>query len=98
MKANGNRIDVTALAVARYTLLIRRDMFDLDRAIQAFTNGASKLQRSGKARPGFHAGAGRGGRRPLSRLQRQDRDSGASGRGPRASLSAGERRELNGLA
>jgi predicted esterase len=43
VKASGNRIDVTARAVARYTLLIRREMFDLDRPIQAFTNGAESF-------------------------------------------------------
>src|SRR5262249_57842505 len=40
VKATGNRIDVTARAVARYTLLIRRGMFDLDQPIQVVTNGA----------------------------------------------------------
>jgi PDZ domain len=43
VKASGNRIDVTARAVARYTLLIRREMFDLDRPIQGFTNGAESF-------------------------------------------------------
>lgn len=43
VKATGNRIDVTARAVARYTLLIRREMFDLDRPIQLFTNGAESF-------------------------------------------------------
>ena len=86
VKASGNRIDVTARGVARYTLLIRREMFDLDRPIQVIHQRRRELQRSGKARPGFHAGAGRGGRRPLGRLQCQDRDPGASGRSPRASL------------
>jgi acetyl esterase/lipase len=40
VKASGNRIDVTARAVARYSLLIRRDMFNLDQPIQIVTNGA----------------------------------------------------------
>jgi hypothetical protein len=40
VKASGNRIDVTARAVARYTLLIRRGMFDLGQPIQVVTNGA----------------------------------------------------------
>jgi predicted esterase len=43
VKASGNRIDVTARAVARYTLLIRREMFDLERPIQVFTNGAESV-------------------------------------------------------
>jgi hypothetical protein len=43
VKASGNRIDVTARGVARYTLLIRREMFDLDRPIQVFTNGAESF-------------------------------------------------------
>jgi len=43
VKASGNRIDVTVRAVARYTLLIRRGMFDLDRPIQVVTNGAESL-------------------------------------------------------
>jgi predicted esterase len=37
--ADGNRVDVTARSVARYTLLIRRGTFDLDRPIQVVTNG-----------------------------------------------------------
>jgi hypothetical protein len=43
VSARGNRIDVTARAVARYTLLIRRGMFDLDQPIQVFTNGAESF-------------------------------------------------------
>jgi hypothetical protein len=43
VKAMGNRVDVTARSVARYTLLIRREMFDLDRPIQLFTNGAESF-------------------------------------------------------
>jgi Oxidoreductase family, NAD-binding Rossmann fold len=43
VSADGNRIDVTARAVARYTLMIRSEMFDLDRPIQAFTNGAESF-------------------------------------------------------
>ena len=43
VKVSGNRIDVTARGVARYTLLIRREMFDLDRPIQVFTNGAESF-------------------------------------------------------
>ena len=43
VKASGNRIDVTARGVARYTLLISREMFDLDRPIQVFTNGAESF-------------------------------------------------------
>jgi predicted esterase len=43
LKANGNRIDVTARAVARYSLLIRRESFDLDQPIQVVTNGAESF-------------------------------------------------------
>jgi predicted esterase len=43
VKAVGNRIDVTARTVARYTLLINRGMFDLDRPIQVVTNGAESF-------------------------------------------------------
>ena len=43
VKASGNRIEVTARAVARYTLLIRRGMFDLDQPIQVVTNGAESF-------------------------------------------------------
>jgi len=43
VKANGNRIDVTARGVARYTLLIRRGTFDLDQPIQVVTNGAESF-------------------------------------------------------
>ncbi|MFI5456702.1 MAG: PDZ domain-containing protein [Isosphaerales bacterium] len=43
VKANGNRIDVTARAVARYTLLIRRGTFDLDQPIQVVTNGVESF-------------------------------------------------------
>ena len=98
VKANGNRIDVTARAVARYTLLIRRDMFDLDRPIQAFTNGA--LSFNARVKPDLDFMLEQAG-------EDDDRSAVYSakieiqvlpGRGPRASLSAGERRELNGLA
>src|SRR5262249_19664273 len=43
VKAGGNRIDVTARAVARYSLLIRRGMFDLDQPIQVVTNGTESF-------------------------------------------------------
>jgi hypothetical protein len=43
VNAKGNRIDVTARAVARYTLLIRRGQFDLDQPIQVVTNGAESF-------------------------------------------------------
>jgi hypothetical protein len=43
VKAMGNRVDVTARAVARYTLLVRREMFDLDHPIQIFTNGTESF-------------------------------------------------------
>ena len=43
MNATGNRIEVTARAVARYTLLIRRGQFDLDQPIQVVTNGAESF-------------------------------------------------------
>ena len=43
VKAMGNRVDVTVRSVARYTLLIRREMFDLDLPIQLFTNGAESF-------------------------------------------------------
>jgi len=43
VNANGNRIEVTARAVARYTLLIRRGLFDLDQPIQVVTNGAESF-------------------------------------------------------
>jgi predicted esterase len=44
LKATGNHIDVIARAVARYTLFIRRDMFDLDREIQVSTNGTESFR------------------------------------------------------
>jgi hypothetical protein len=43
LNATGNRIAVTARAVARYTLLIRRGQFDLDQPIQVVTNGAESF-------------------------------------------------------
>jgi hypothetical protein len=43
VNAKGNRIEVTARAVARYTLLIRRGLFDLDQPIQVVTNGAESF-------------------------------------------------------
>src|SRR5262249_42742661 len=43
VNATGNRIDVTARAVARYTLLIRRGQFDLEQPIQVITNGAESF-------------------------------------------------------
>jgi hypothetical protein len=43
VNAKGNRVEVTARAVARYTLLIRRGMFDLDQSIQVVTNGAESF-------------------------------------------------------
>ncbi len=39
VKANRNRIDITARAVASYTLFVQRGMFDLDQPIQVMTNG-----------------------------------------------------------
>jgi hypothetical protein len=44
LKANGNQIDVTVRSVARYTLLIRREMFDLNREIEVTTNGVKSFQ------------------------------------------------------
>jgi hypothetical protein len=43
VNAKGNRIEVTARAIARYTLLIRRGLFDLDQPIQVVTNGAESF-------------------------------------------------------
>lgn len=43
VNAKGNRIEVTARGVARYTLLIRRELFDLDQPIQIVTNGAESF-------------------------------------------------------
>jgi predicted esterase len=43
VSAKGNRIEVTARAVARYALLIRRGLFDLDQPIQVVTNGAESF-------------------------------------------------------
>ena len=37
--ADGNRIDVTVRNVARYTLLISSEQFDLDRPVVVSTNG-----------------------------------------------------------
>ncbi len=53
VNANGNRIEVTARAVARYTLLIRRGMFDLDQPIQVVTNGALSFHARVKPDVGF---------------------------------------------
>jgi acetyl esterase/lipase len=43
VNAKGNRVEVTARGIARYTLLIRRGMFDLDQPIQVITNGAESF-------------------------------------------------------
>ncbi|HET6407759.1 MAG TPA: PDZ domain-containing protein [Chthoniobacteraceae bacterium] len=43
VNAKGNRIEVTARAIARYTLFIRRGLFDLDQPIQVVTNGAESF-------------------------------------------------------
>jgi predicted esterase len=43
VKAKGNRIDVVARAVARYTLFIRRGAFDLDQPIEVVTNGTESF-------------------------------------------------------
>jgi enterochelin esterase-like enzyme len=53
VNANGNRIEVTARAVARYTLLIRRGLFDLDQPIQVVTNGAESFHARVKPDVGF---------------------------------------------
>ena len=39
VKADGNKVEVTARSVARYDLLIDRRTFDLDQPIQVVTNG-----------------------------------------------------------
>ncbi|UCF09584.1 MAG: hypothetical protein JSW65_05850, partial [Candidatus Bipolaricaulota bacterium] len=43
VSANDNRIEVAARHVARYTLLISAEMFDLDRPIVVVTNGTSSF-------------------------------------------------------
>jgi predicted esterase len=48
VKASGNRIDVTARGVARYSVLIRRDMFNLDHPIRVVTNGAESFNSQAK--------------------------------------------------
>jgi predicted esterase len=53
VNANGNRIEVTARAVARYTLLIRRGLFDLDQPIQVVTNGTESFHAQVKPDVGF---------------------------------------------
>lgn len=53
VNAKGNRIEVTARAVARYTLLIRRAMFDLDQPIEVVTNGAESFHAQVKPDMGF---------------------------------------------
>ena len=53
VNAKGNRIEVTARAVARYTLLIRRGLFDLDQPIQVVTNGAESFHARVKPDLGF---------------------------------------------
>jgi poly(3-hydroxybutyrate) depolymerase len=44
VKASGNRVDVTARGVARYTLFVRRGFFDLDQPIHVVTNGAETFR------------------------------------------------------
>jgi len=53
VNAKGNRIEVTARAIARYTLLIRREMFDLDQPIQVVTNGGESFHARVKPDLGF---------------------------------------------
>lgn len=43
-RAHGNRIDVKARNVARYTILVDREQFDLSKPIQLFTNGQESFQ------------------------------------------------------
>jgi len=43
VKATRNHIDVTARAVARFTLFVQRAMFDLDQPIQVVTNGVESF-------------------------------------------------------
>jgi predicted esterase len=43
-RAQGNRIDVKARNVARYTILVDREQFDLSKPIQLFTNGKESFQ------------------------------------------------------
>ena len=42
--AKGNKVEVTARAIARYTLLIGRGMFDVDQPIQVVTNGKESFR------------------------------------------------------
>jgi predicted esterase len=53
VSAKGNRIEVTARGVARYTLLVRRGLFDLDQPIQVVTNGADSFNARVKPDVGF---------------------------------------------
>ena len=53
VNVKGNRIEVTARAIARYTLLIRRGLFDLDQPIQVVTNGAESFHARVKPDLGF---------------------------------------------
>jgi hypothetical protein len=43
-RAQGNRIDVLARNVARYTILVDREQFDLTKPIHVFTNGKESFQ------------------------------------------------------
>jgi hypothetical protein len=43
-RVQGNRIDVKARNVARYTILVDREQFDLSKPIQLFTNGKESFQ------------------------------------------------------
>jgi membrane-associated protease RseP (regulator of RpoE activity) len=43
-RVQGNRIDVKARSVARYTILVDREQFDLSKPIQVFTNGKESFQ------------------------------------------------------
>ncbi len=53
VKTDGNRIDVTARGIARYTLLLQRRMFDRDQPIHVVTNGAKTFRARVAADPGF---------------------------------------------
>jgi predicted esterase len=53
VNAKGNHIEVVARSVARYTLLIRRGLFDLDQPIQVVTNGAKSFHARVKPDLGF---------------------------------------------
>lgn len=48
-KVKGNRIDVRVKNVAKYTVFISQDMFDLNRDIEIYTNG--KLSFKGRVKP-----------------------------------------------